>query len=50
MFFPRFSLGKVVVLTKGISQPKIRPAGKSVGQIQLIGNFLKFNIDITGIS
>ena len=48
MLFPLFFLTGTVVLSKGISQPKIRTAAKSVGQIQLIGNFLKFDIDITG--
>jgi hypothetical protein len=42
--------GGVMVLTEGISKSKVWPVDKSVGQVPRIGNFLKFDIDITGIA
>lgn len=42
--------GGVMVLAEGISKSIVRPVGKSVGQVPRIGNFLKFDIDITGIA
>ncbi len=45
-----FFFGQVMILTEGISHPKTWPGRESVGQIKLIGRFLKFYVNKEGVS